>query len=684
MSVRYALINPPLTDPTAPYHSISYLVGAAEAAGFHNHSVLDANLLALESVTDEEQICDLLHEAEDFRTTLEQARSANRLDQLRYRSALAGVGLSAKSVTAAIETLRDPQRFYDWNAYEAAMLTLNRLLALMELRGLPAQFSEFGSSTVGGSISYTRSSDLTNPWLLEQIARPFAKFFEGEFRVFLRKGEFQAIGVSVNYVFQLPYAIWMTRMIARECPAALLCVGGTEISDIVKYSSVRVLFKLFADCEVAVLGEGESAFVEILRAVQRRAPLPTFPGIVTRKSLLPGQLGTPRYEDLRTLPAPRYDIWEWNRYWSPEPVLLYSPTRGCYWNRCTFCDYGLNADSPTSPARQRPLELVLADLVAAARVGRTLYFAVDAIPPAYLKKLCAALIEHNVGISWAAEIRMEGGFLKGLADDLRRAGCVALSFGYESGAQRVLQLIDKGQRVDQVPALLRAVSGNGIACQLMGFIGFPTETVDEALQTYRVLEETHAWWVFAAIGDFVLTPGAIVAKQPNRFGITSIGPFEGEDICRWLWWKGSDGVLRYPGDQRNDAGVCEAASRIPFLGKRPYLGGIDTGHSILYFRRFGPDTFKATVQPGQYGIDVYESCLPVADFATLDDLSALHSSWRRRGESAGWAEIDGWLQESLPLSPDQGMFDIGIGPQGDVVDIQSANPRRTFTIVPAG
>ena len=67
MSLRYALINPPLTDPTTPYHSISYLVGAAEAAGFQSYSVLDANLLALEYASSEPAVAELLREGEEFR-----------------------------------------------------------------------------------------------------------------------------------------------------------------------------------------------------------------------------------------------------------------------------------------------------------------------------------------------------------------------------------------------------------------------------------------------------------------------------------------------------------------------------------------------------------------------------------------------------------------------------------------
>ena len=326
----------------------------------------------------------------------------------------------------------------------------------------------------------------------------------------------------------------------------------------------------------------------------------------------------------------------------------------------------------------------MADLTAALRIGRTFYFAVDAIPPAYLRKLCAAIVDKGLRISWAAEMRLEGGFTKGLGNDLARSGCVAVSFGYESGNQRILQLIDKAVKADQIPSLLHAAYESGIACQMMGFIGFPTETVDEALQTYRVLHDTQDNWMLAGIGDFVLTPGAIVAKSPDRFGVSSLGCFEGDDIHRWLWWVGRDGLLRHPGDQRDAPEIREAASQVaPFFGDRPFVGGIDSAHSILYFRRFGPRAFKDHAPRDESESEWYTSPLPVADFVSVDDLSAFHRSFQRQGKSAGWAEISQWLNEPLALPSNAGELEIEIAPNGAVASVQPWGERRTFTIVPA-
>ncbi len=54
--IQYLLINTPLTDPTAPYHSISYLVGATSNAGYTNITCLDANIEALNYLARPEQV----------------------------------------------------------------------------------------------------------------------------------------------------------------------------------------------------------------------------------------------------------------------------------------------------------------------------------------------------------------------------------------------------------------------------------------------------------------------------------------------------------------------------------------------------------------------------------------------------------------------------------------------------
>ena len=95
------------------------------------------------------------------------------------------------------------------------------------------------------------------------------------------------------------------------------------------------IWAIFSDADAAVVGEGEQAFNSILQAVDMKLDLPNDNGVICNRKEQLVKLST-SYIDVSTLPSPEYGIWNLGGFWSPEPVLLYSPTRGCYWNKCTF------------------------------------------------------------------------------------------------------------------------------------------------------------------------------------------------------------------------------------------------------------------------------------------------------------------------------------------------------------
>ncbi|MFJ7157840.1 B12-binding domain-containing radical SAM protein [Streptomyces sp. NPDC101118] len=589
--VPYLLVNPPVTDPTTPYHSIPYLVGAAREAGHGAYGCVDANLDAFEYLADPARFGAALAAARRTRAEI-GARSAapRRDDEIRYRQTLAAEGLTDTAARDAIGVFRDPELFYHPPTYAQAVAVMSRwweLLALEMPPGAPDRFSMRAKSTV----NLCSTADLADPAVAAAVARPFEGYFADVFVPRLRERPWALVGLSVNYTSQLPVALRMARLIRTVLPDTVIVFGGTEVGDVVKYApDAGAPWRVFRDADLIVPGEGESALVGILDAladgaVRGGTGFDGVGGVMTRTRPDPEIA----YGSVAGLAGPAYDVWDWERYWSPEPVVLYSPTRGCYWNKCTFCDYGLNTDRPTSPSRERPVPAVLADLREARRYGRTLYFAVDAMSPRYLRTLAAALADSSLGLRWAAELRLERTFPERAVGELLAAsGCVAVSFGYESGTQRVLDLIDKGVRIDLVPDVLAELARNGIAAQMMGFTGFPTETEAEALATYEFLQHHDKLWTTAGIGVFSLTPGSIVAKDPGRFGIDLLPPSASDDIRRYVPWRDrASGEVHWPEPEDPRIPREYVASTRKATFDRPFVGGIDSAHSLLYYARYG-------------------------------------------------------------------------------------------------
>ncbi|WP_424210950.1 B12-binding domain-containing radical SAM protein [Streptomyces sp. BI20] len=587
----YLLVNPPITDPTSPYHSIPYLVGAAREAGHGVYGCVDANLDAFEYLADPARFGAALERARALRAEVEaRAGAPLRHDEIRYRQALAAEGLTAHSARDAIGVFKDPELFYHPPTYAQAVAVMSRWWELLALE-MPVGVADGFSMRAKSTVNLCSTADLADPEVVAAVAGPFEEYFAREFLPRLRERSWAVVGLSVNYTSQLPVALRMARLVREALPETVIVFGGTETGDVVKYAADPAApWRVFADADLIVPGEGETALIGILDAVaagasRQDAAFDAVGGVMTRTRPAPEIA----YGSVASLAGPAYDVWEWERYWAPEPVILYSPTRGCYWNKCTFCDYGLNTDRPTSPSRERPVAAVLEDLRAAAKHGRTVYFAVDAMSPRYLRTLAAALADSGLDLRWSAELRLERTFPeRSVGELLSASGCVAVSFGYESGTQRVLDLIDKGVRIGSVPEVLAELARNGIAAQMMGFTGFPTETEAEARATYEFLQDHEKLWTTAGIGVFSLTPGSIVAKDPERFGVELLPQSVSDDIRRYVPWRDrATGEVHWPEptDPRIPQEYVASTRKTTF--DRPFVGGIDSAHSLLYYARFG-------------------------------------------------------------------------------------------------
>lgn len=458
----------------------------------------------------------------------------------------------------------------------------------MQTLSLTAYPGQYGSGfNLFGPTIFNLSSlvDLTSPYILSRIVGAFAEYYDNVLLPQITANPPSVIGINITYTSQLPFALWLLqRLRASGCGSYLLC-GGTEVSDIWKYSNSPRLFRnIFANADACVVGEGESAFVEILCARSKGREPQGIRNTIRIRNEEDSQLGNIHYVCLDDLPIPDYKLLDNSQYFFPDVMVYYSPTRGCYWNKCTFCDYGLNFGTPTSPWRQRSTDRIIADLSAIAQQSRFVYLSVDVLAPSALLRVAHLMLEHKIALKWAAEIRLERYFTPERCRLLAESGCVALSVGFESGNQRVLDAINKGTKLEEIRTTIRAFSEAGIAAQMMGFTGFPTETSEEALESVQYLNETKPWWTVSGLGNFTLTPGSMIAQRPREFGISSIGAAPGDDVRRVLTFDS----LRQDSGTSEDVEAAKAVLNTAEFD-RPFAGGIDSTHSVFYYAAYGTE-----------------------------------------------------------------------------------------------
>jgi len=253
----------------------------------------------------------------------------------------------------------------------------------------------------------------------------------------------------------------------RSMSGAPIILGGAGYS-IFPESALRYL-----GADMGIQGEGEVVFPFVVDRIGKGARVSDIPGIC-----LPGQPAEGRSfeKNLDDLPLPEPSLWippgaDNRKLWVPV-----QSRRGCPLD-CTFCSS--SAIEGRSVRRRSPDRIVkwLAEL---RETGCRNFNFVDNtfnLPPTYAKDLCRQVIQAELDLNLWCIIYPKWIDTK-LVELMRRAGCRQISFGFESGSDRMLRRLHKRFNRKEVSAVSEMFAEAGI--ERMGFLllGGPGETKD--------------------------------------------------------------------------------------------------------------------------------------------------------------------------------------------------------------
>ncbi len=266
-------------------------------------------------------------------------------------------------------------------------------------------------------------------------------------------------------------------------------------------------------------GEADIVMPDLVNAVVEGKDLLAFPGIVLPDGQ--GDAAAPPLRDLDQSPVPDFFDFPWDRY--PVRIIPIMTGRGCQWGRCLFCSDVVSANGRTF--RTRSLEIVLHEMREQARRYSTsnfLFLDLKLNSNPHLLRGIVENVQHVVpGAQWIGtvhvDLRKDNGLSPRELKAAANSGMRRVSFGLESGSQRMLDLMDKGASVEANEAFIRHASENGISVRCTMFKGFPGETADDLERTaaflgrnsdyidrvrfndFSILEDTPIW--NALLGD---------------------------------------------------------------------------------------------------------------------------------------------------------------------------------------
>lgn len=309
--------------------------------------------------------------------------------------------------------------------------------------------------------------------------------------------------------------------VKRLRPTTFVSVGGP--------TAIGWRERCLEDCpalDCVHTGEGESSAPGVLEHLQRGRPLATVPGIVyrDREGHIHANPDAPPIKDLDAVPFPARHLLEDVRKYRPiigsfrrEPVFTIFTSRGCT-HRCIFC---FQPDK-TRGVRFRSAQNVVDEIEdSITRLGAREFKFLDDLFTVNHKRvyeICAELKRRRIRVPWFVSGRVDTVNSR-LLRAMREAGCYGILFGVESGVQKNLDMLRKGQTLAQIREAVRAAKSAGLKINTPFIFGIPGETYEEGLQTIEFAVELDA--DIANFHTLAPYPGTELYDNVQRYGVMS-------------------------------------------------------------------------------------------------------------------------------------------------------------------
>lgn len=253
--------------------------------------------------------------------------------------------------------------------------------------------------------------------------------------------------------------------------------------------------------DVIVFGEGEETMLELANHFLKASspPLTTVSGIAFKKE---GEIiitaEREKIKNIDDLPAPNrsgvnmqlyFDAWK-NKH--GESAISVSTMRGCPYT-CKWCSravYGMSYRRRSAPAVADELELIQKNYVV-----DSIWFVDDVFTISYkwLREFTNEIKKRNLVVKYECITRADR-LNEEMIILLKKSGCFRLWIGAESGSQKVIDLMDRRVKVEQVREMIQLSKKHGIQAGTFIMVGYPGETESDIKETLHHLKKSDPDW----------------------------------------------------------------------------------------------------------------------------------------------------------------------------------------------
>ncbi len=333
----------------------------------------------------------------------------------------------------------------------------------------------------------------------------------------IKWNQYDLIGFSVCFNQLFP-SLYAANQLKKTLPGVSVVFGGSSCTGQIGLS----LLHHFPEIDYVVDGEGEKSLHSLCRTLNNRTSLSSKQNSVLR----PGGLveKTEEITDINELPYPDYKPYfqEMAQIFSKEPFIPTLPlefSRGCWWNKCSFCNLNLQWER----YRMKNAGRMEKETTHFMQQFECLNFSFtdNALPLKQADNYFKAIASKRIDISFFAEIRAIG-----QPERLKlynQGGLSTVQVGVESLSNSLLQKMVKGTTVIDNIAVMKLCSENGIQVEGNLITEFPTTTEAEIQETLVNLEFVLPYHPLSPAA-FFLGHGSPIHRDGRAFGISALLP----------------------------------------------------------------------------------------------------------------------------------------------------------------
>lgn len=274
--------------------------------------------------------------------------------------------------------------------------------------------------------------------------------------------------------------------------------------------------------DIAVFGEGEETMAELSETIDTHNFL-SVAGIAYRNGgSIKINKHRPLIKNIEDIPFPAWHKLDMNRYLNfnymfDKKAFPIITARGCM-GKCIFCD----AKGVWSRRlRMRSAGNIVDEMEALKSVyGVNHIIVLDdtfTTNKSRIELVCNEIRRRNLKITWECNGRVDR-INREMLDGMKKAGCIYMAYGIESGSQEILDYTKKNITMEQIKSAVKHTKESGIRAGGFFMMGFPPEKVEHIKKTINFIKELDLDWV-SELSILVPYPGTEIYGEMQREGL---------------------------------------------------------------------------------------------------------------------------------------------------------------------